>query len=79
MTNRNIISVGNRHEWPVELWGTRDHLEESLETGAIGAPLPHAPPRAPGEMRFSLFPERIVGGARSKAVDELIAKHTGRR
>jgi hypothetical protein len=31
------------------------------------------------DLKFHLFPERIVGDARSKAVDEAIAKHTGRR
>ena len=44
----------------------------------IGAPLPHAPGGL-GELKFRLFPDRVVDGARSKAIDEVIAKHTGRR
>jgi hypothetical protein len=79
MSRRGIISVGNRHQWPVEFWGSRDHFEESLEAGALARPLPHAPGGQPPELKFSLFPERVEDGVRSKAVDELIEKHTGRR
>src|SRR4029450_11085696 len=57
----------------------RDYEAERLEWARLEAPLPHAPGGQPPPLRFSLFPPPIIGGARSKAGDELIAKHVGVR
>jgi hypothetical protein len=75
-----IISVGaDRHQCPREFWGPRDWEAERLEMAAIESPLPHAPGGAPPPLKFSLFPTPVIGGVRSRAVDELVAKYTGRR
>jgi hypothetical protein len=78
MSERRVVSVGNRRDYPREAWGRRDHEREREEMDRMGAPL-HAPGGPPPELKFSLFPERIVGGTWSKAVDELVARHTGKR
>jgi hypothetical protein len=79
MSRKGIVSIGNRREWPVEFWGPRDHEAERLEMEALRRPLPLAPGDPPPELKFSLFEPPILGGVRSRAIDELIAKHTGRR
>jgi hypothetical protein len=80
MSNRRVISVGaERHIYPREVWGWLDHEREREELDRIGPPLPHSPGGPPPELKFSLFETPITGGARSRAVDELIAKHVGRR
>ena len=76
--NRRVISTGRR-DYPRELWGPADFEAERREWERLESPLPHAPGGPPPELKFSLFPERTVGGVRSQAIDELIAKHTGRR
>jgi hypothetical protein len=68
-----------RRDYPRELWGPGDFEEERLEAARVGAPLTHAPGGPPPELKFSLFETPVVGGVRSKAIDELISKHTGRR
>jgi hypothetical protein len=78
--SRRIVWVGaERNAYPRETWGARDREAERLEMDAIGKPLTHAPGGPPPELKFRLFPERIVGGVRSKAIDALIEKHVGRR
>jgi hypothetical protein len=32
-----------------------------------------------GELRFTLHAERVTDGVRARAIDELIAKHVGKR
>ncbi len=77
--SRKVISVGNRRDYDRSLWGPRDHEAEQEEMDRIGQPLRHSPGGPPPELKFSLYPERVEDGVRAKAVDELIAKHTGRR
>ena len=75
-----IVSLGpDRHQFPKEYWGHADLEAERLEAERLHSPLPHAPGGDPPELKFSLFEPPVMGGVRSKAVDELIAKHTGRR
>ena len=76
---RRVVSVGNRRDYPRELWGPRDHEAERLESERIGAPLKHAPGGAAPELKFSLHKAPVIGGVRSKAIDELVARYTGRR
>jgi hypothetical protein len=68
-----------RRDYPRELWGPGDFEAERWEMDLLKGPLPHAPGGPPPELKFSLFPRRVEGGVTSKAVDELIAKHTGMR
>ena len=81
-----IISVGNRHEWPREFWGSRDwededrlqaHLGKELETSVV------MPPPGPQlSSGFTLLPKpsrREAASAHSRAVDRVIAKHVGGR
>jgi hypothetical protein len=77
--SKRIRSVGNRRDYPRELWGPRDREREREESDAIGAPLPFAPGGPPPPLKFRLFAEPIVGGTYSQAVDELVARYTGRR
>jgi hypothetical protein len=77
--NKGTRSVGNRRDYPRELWGWRDFEMERFEQAAAEGPLPHAPARTPGDLRFSLCEPPILGGVRSKAIDEAIAKHVGVR
>ena len=79
MSRNGIISVGDRHRYPRDVWGYRDHEREREEMDRIGQPLPHTPGGPPPELKFSLFPERVEDGVRSKAVDELVERYTGRR
>ena len=79
MSRRRVVAVGNRRDYPRELWGPRDFEAEREEMERIGAPLPHSPPSQVGELRFSIFETPITGGTRSRAIDELIEKHVGRR
>lgn len=79
MSTRRVVSVGNRRDYPRELWGPRDWEAERLESERIGAPLTHSPGGYPPELKFSLFETPVTGGARSRALDELVAKYTGRR
>ena len=76
-----IISVGNRHEWPRECWGSRDwEDEERLQARlAVGQELGNSPVVPPPGPVSSFSPlskprEREVRGARSRAVDRLIQK-----
>jgi hypothetical protein len=68
---------GGRRGWR-ELWGTRDFEDERRELAALSAPLPIAPPRTPGYLKFTLH-EPPIFGVRSQASDEAIARHIGRR
>lgn len=78
MSRRRVLSVGNRRDYPRWLWGPRDFEREQEEADRIRQPLRHAPGGAPSELKFSLFETPVLGGARSRAVDELISKHVGR-
>jgi hypothetical protein len=80
VSNRRVISVGNRRDYPRELWGPLDHERERLEWARLEGPLTHAPGGPPPDLKFRLFETPATGGARSKAIDELLAKHgIGRR
>lgn len=80
MSRPRVISVGKeRHAFPREDWGWLDHEREREWMDSIGAPLPHGPGGGPPDLKFSLFERPVIGGSRSKAIDEAIAKHTGRR
>lgn len=75
-----IISVGNRHEWPREYWGSKDWAdEERLQARlAVGQELGNSgviPPPGP-QPSFGLFPKptRRGAGAQSRAVDKLLEK-----
>jgi hypothetical protein len=72
-----IFSIGNRHEWPREFWGSKDWEDEerlqsnpaeALETwGVIPPPGPQVSPS------FSLFPrKRPARDARGRGVDKLL-------
>lgn len=80
MKKPRIVTCGNRREWDPKLWGTRDFEDELLDQQRIAKPLTHSPGGNPPDLAFTLFPERTVGGARSKAIDELLDRHlSGRR
>jgi hypothetical protein len=74
-----IISVGNRHEWPREFWGSEDWEAEDRLQAALGIEpgMPVVvPPPGPKSAVTTLFPKpprrREVGSARSRAVDKLL-------
>jgi hypothetical protein len=81
-----IVTVGNRHEWPREFWGSRDwqdeeRLQDQLQQGKELGSLVIPPPSPPVASGFTLFPKprkREAVSARSRAVDRLIEKHVGR-
>ena len=79
MSRRRVVTVGNRRDYPRELWAPLDHEREREDAAYVDAPLPYAPPSQVGELRFSIFETPILGGVRSRAIDELVAKHVGRR
>lgn len=76
MSDWGIVTTGRR-DFPRYLWTPADFEAERREWERLEGPLTHAPGGPPPELKFSLF-ERPVRGARSKAVDELVAKHVGR-
>jgi hypothetical protein len=72
-----IITVGNRHEWPREFWGSKDwededRLQAQLGNTSLGAS-PIVPPPGP-QSSFGLFakPRRARPDARAEAVDRLL-------
>lgn len=78
-----IVTVGDRHEWPREFWGSKDwedeerlHANPGRELEAWGV----IPPPGP-QPSFGLFakPRRREANARSDAVDKLIEKALGPR
>jgi hypothetical protein len=80
VSNKGVTSLGReRHLYPREFWGSSDFEDERQEMDRGGAPLPHAPGGPPPELKFSLFETPITGGARGRAVDELVARYVGRR
>jgi len=74
MSNRRgIVSVGRRGEYPREFWGPVDFEAERRDFERLEAPLTHAPGGTQPELRFSIFPTPARGGARSRAIDALLA------
>lgn len=74
-----IISIGNRHEWPREWWGSRDWEDEDRLQAKLSKPLGESgviPPPGP-QPSFSVFAKprgREAASFESRAVDGLIEK-----
>jgi hypothetical protein len=73
-----ILSVGNRHEWPREFWGSKDWANEDRLQAQLGSEPATSfviPPPGPKSAVTTLFPKPSrpeAGGARSRAVDRLL-------
>ena len=81
MTGKGICSLGNRFDYPREVWSAGDVMRQEEEDRArVAGPTPPAPGGPPPELRFS--PVRstpVEKGVRARSVDQLIEKHVGRR
>ena len=72
--NPKIVTVGKRHEYPVEFWGREDFAAEEVVPGDVGSKLLHGSPSQP-RLGFRVHEPRVEGGVRSKGVDAWLDGH----
>jgi hypothetical protein len=71
MSDGRVLSVGKLGDYPPSAWGTHDKLAMLDGTGLGKTANVIAPPAQP-TLGFRLFEPPTVGGARAKAVDDML-------